>query len=116
MPVPNAPNGLGTVGKKVWKAVLAEYSLRPDELRVLEHACREEDLIERLAKALDSDELVVSGSMGQPVVNGLVDQLSKHRSTAARLYKQLGLSDDSASGSRSTSARAAAKARWGGVA
>jgi hypothetical protein len=56
----------------------------------------------------------VRGSQGQDVINPLISELRQHRSTLAALLRQLKLPDDSASAAeaRSTSARAAANARW----
>ena len=110
-----APVGLGARGASLWGEVTKSYSLRSDELMVLEDACREADLVARLEAELSESELMVVGSMGQPVVNPLVAELRQHRSTFAKLAAQLKLPDEpggSAQGDRSTSARAAAVARW----
>lgn len=109
-----APDGLGARGAGLWSEVTGSYTLRSDELVVLEDACREADLVARLEAELASAELMVVGSMGQPVVNPLVAELRQHRSTFAKLAAQLKLPDEpgAAAGDRSTSARAAAVARW----
>ncbi|MEV0078058.1 hypothetical protein AB0H58_16765 [Nocardia neocaledoniensis] len=97
---------------------MGSFALRADELRVLGDACAEADLIERLQSALDADELMTTGSQGQPVVNPLVSELRQHRATLAGLLRQLKLPDDEQPGevvggdNRSTQARAAAIARW----
>lgn len=109
-----APAGLGAKAKKVWSEITSVYDLRADELRILEDACREIDLIERLESELKGAELVVSGSMGQPVVSPLVQELRQHRGVLARLLTCLKLPDDEpGAGERSSSARTAAMARWG---
>lgn len=109
------PEGLGSKALVVWNEVTGNYDLRIDELRVLEDACREIDLIERLESELRGAELIVVGSMGQPVANPLVQELRQHRGVLARLLGWLKLPDEEepAKGNASASARQAAMARWG---
>ena len=107
-----APEGLQDAGVAFWDEVTATYDLRPDELRVLEAACFEVDLIARLHAAAVGAELVVKGSQGQPVANPLVQELRQHRATLRSLVAQLKLPDEGSSGSRSAQARDAANARW----
>lgn len=112
------PIGLTPKGRKFWHDVTSEHQLRVDELRILEDACREIDLIARLDAELrkKGSTLVVNGSMGQPVANPLVAEVRQHRNTLKGLLASLKLPDDpdEAKGkSRSTSAREAAAARWG---
>ncbi|MFD4457687.1 hypothetical protein [Nocardia sp. NPDC058480] len=115
MAKPTAPQGLNDPGTSLWKDVVGKYGLRADELRVLEAACREVDLIDRIESAMPAEDLIVTGSQGQPVINPLVPELRQHRSTLASLLRQLKLPDEGASSAeaRSTAARAAANARWG---
>ena len=109
------PEGLGSKALVVWSEVAGTYDLRVDELRVLEDACREIDLIERLESELRGAELIVVGSMGQPVANPLVQELRQHRGVLARLLGGLTRPDEEepATGNASASARQAAMARWG---
>jgi hypothetical protein len=69
-----APSGLGKGGRRLWRAIAnpGTYELRPDEVRVLEDACREVDLIDRLEDALAGEPLTVAGSQGQIVVHPLI--------------------------------------------
>lgn len=109
-----APDRLGPKGKSLWE-IATTYELRPDELRVLEDACREADLIERLEIELRNAPLMVSGSMGQQVSSPLVSELRQHRATLNTLLKALKLPDDGAKAGAedvSSKARAAAHARW----
>ena len=112
-----APAGLGPAGRRIWTTVAKTYDLRIDELRVLEDACREADLIDRIqAELSDPDhELVVKGSMGQPVSSPLVQEIRQHRSTLQRLLAGLKLPDEVAADrgqEASAGARKAAMARW----
>lgn len=109
------PEGLGDKALVVWTEIAGNYDLRIDELRVLEDACREIDLIERLEGELLHADLIVTGSMGQPVASPLVQELRQHRGVLARLLGWLKLPDEEApaKGAASASARQAAMARWG---
>jgi len=110
---PAAPRGLDAGGRALWRDITATYDLRADELRVLEAACREADLIAQLQDAMPGEDLIVTGSQGQPVINPLVPELRQHRTTQAALLRQLKLPDESNSAeARSTQAREAANARW----
>jgi hypothetical protein len=85
-------------------------------MRVLEDACREVDLIERLHDGMRDASLVVTGSQGQPVANPIVQELRQHRALVARLLGLLKLPDDQReerdASARSQKARKAAFARW----
>lgn len=109
----NAPARLAAKGQELWDQVAGHYQLRPDELRTLEDACREADLVERLEAELQDAPLMVKGSMGQMVASPLVSELRQHRATLNTLLKSLKLPDEAPNASAtSTSARAAARARW----
>lgn len=110
------PTGLQAKGRKLWDDILADFDLRPEELRILEDACREADLIDRIEKEIQTSPLTAKGSQGQPVAAPLVTEIRQHRTTLARLLGQLKLtSEGSAVAGMTTSekARHAANARWG---
>jgi hypothetical protein len=113
----HAPRGLGTAGKKLWKDVQSTHELRADELRVLEDAGREADIIDMMevARLADNFELFVKGSQGQPTINPVISELRQHRATLASLLRQLKLTETAVEDAeeRSTKARKAANARWG---
>jgi hypothetical protein len=114
---PTMPTGLGTKAQKLWKSLTTEFELRSDELRILEDACREVDLVERLEKEIKKKDfkLVVRGSMGQPVASPLIQEIRQHRAITKSLLAGLKLPDEPdspASQNRSASARKAANARW----
>lgn len=118
---PPTPRNLGEAGAELWRQIATDgnYELRPDELRVLEDACREADLIDAIEAQLSADIaagcFTVKGSMGQPVVNPLISEQRQHRSTLAGLLGKLKLPDEDSdvSAPRSTQARSAAQSRWG---
>ncbi|MDC8980682.1 hypothetical protein PR370_01030 [Mycobacterium marinum] len=108
------PPNLSEKAARFWRDVVANYTLRPDELRILEDACREIDLIELLRKGMAGQPLYMKGSMGQSVINPVVPEIRQHRATFASLVKQLALPEPGAPEEpRSTRARSAANARWG---
>lgn len=110
-----APDGLSAAGKRLWSGIAGSYSLRADELRLLEDAAREADLIETLNSGLAGLPLMMKGSTGQDIVNPIFGELRQHRSALAGLLRSLKLPDENpekAAGDRSSSARAAANARW----
>jgi hypothetical protein len=115
---PTVPAGLGPVGAGIWEDITALGPLPPHKLRILFHACQEEDLIAEMVEARQGQPVEVKGSTGQPVAAPLVSELPKHRALLTTLYGKLGLPDEVAdsrpkSSKRSESARAAARARWG---
>lgn len=111
---PKAPAKLGARARRLWRDVTGIYELRPDELLVLERACRELDIIERIESDLEGKSLTSEGSMGQAVAHPLVGELRQHTNTLRSLLGSLNLPDEDgrAGDSRSSSARAAANARW----
>lgn len=114
MSKPRKPAGLGSKAAKTWDGIASVYDLRPDELRILEDACREIDIVEILEEALKGADLMVRGSMGQQVANPLLAEIRQHRATVERFLKGLKLPDDPGADkpTRSETARAAAQARW----
>lgn len=117
---PRKPKGLGESGQALWDEIINHdppYELRPDELAILRHACREEDLIDRLHEALAEAELTTRGSMGQEVASPFVSEIRQHCATQATLFAKLKLPDTPSGLSRkkahtSEQARMAVRARW----
>jgi hypothetical protein len=65
---------LGEHGGRLRDDVVAAWGLNPAEVLVLEHVCREVDLVERIRVELEGSPLVVKGSMGQPAPSPLVER------------------------------------------
>src|SRR4051794_11391586 len=116
--LPTAPRGLRARGRKLWRDVLTDHELRPDELVVLSGAARTADELDRLEAELASAEVVVAGSTGQERPNGLFREVREHRKTLAGLLKQLGLVESDDDGTSvvplhiSAARRAAVNVRW----
>jgi hypothetical protein len=112
---PAAPPGLGTSGRRLWSDVVGEWDLRPDELVVLERACRVRDRLERLDAALAKVDVLDTGSREQVRVHPALGELRQQETVLAGLLDRLRLTEPSAEGStagRSTAARELALRRW----
>jgi hypothetical protein len=115
MAVRRAPAGLGKSAGKFWADTTKVYDLSAHEALILESACRELDIIDRLEEALNGADLVVRGSMGQDVAHPLLAEVRQHRSSFTALVKALKLpdaEDEAPMSPRSMQAQAAANARW----
>lgn len=113
MAKPTAPSGLSAKARRYWRSIADRYELDAHEGRILEDICREIDVIEQLQATFDADPRITArGSMGQEVINPVLDELRKRRTALATLMKSLKLPDGEAAGSASAQASAAATARW----
>lgn len=92
--VPAAPPGLGQRGAAFWSTIVDEFELSPPELELLTEACRTIDLCERLAEQVDSDGLMVPGSMGQDRLHPAVTELRGARLSLGRLLGQIDMPDE----------------------
>jgi hypothetical protein len=112
--MPKSPSGLKAEGRRLWREITGTYELRADELRLLEDACREIDVIDRVQQALDSPDgdLMVKGSQGQLVASPLLQELRQHRTVLRHLFAALRLPEEGAGEDRSAKARAAVNERW----
>jgi P27 family predicted phage terminase small subunit len=117
------PKNLAPEGRALWRAIasqVAEDGLELDqrELKLLESACREQDMLSRIEAALVDAPLTVKGAQSQMVAHPLIGEARRSRAQIASLLKAIGLDDPSLAassgrGSRttSTSARRAALTR-----
>lgn len=122
---PRPPSTLGRAGAALWRRLTAP--LAPDEalvfsaseLVVLESACKTADVVAQLERVLRRDGPIVTGSQGQPRVNGVLAELRQQRAALTKLVRQLpepsepeaggGGRDETATQRR---ARRAAEVRW----
>lgn len=113
---PAAPAGLKAAGKKLWKEILADvpagYELDARELHSLARACRCDDELLLLDRAVDRDGPVVVGSRGQPVVHPAISEARQLRLAQLRLLQTLTLDVPSEEAPGVRQARRAATARW----
>lgn len=117
MTTPRKPAGLGAAGARFWRQVASEYDLRPDEVILLETACRTIDTIAQLDGAMTDEPLTVRGSAGQLREHPLLSEARQQRLALSRLLRQLALPEPEEVAQlrdaiRSRRARTAARARW----
>ena len=93
--VPRAPNGLGRRGKSLWAELHTEFDFtgEPHRRVLVEDACREADLVDRLQRAVTKNDLRVRGWQGQPVTAPEVAELRLHRKAMADILRALALPD-----------------------
>lgn len=108
-----APAHLKAAGKSLWESIAGPYDLRPDELTILDSACRTADRLTILDAAwVESGmPMLTKGSMGQEVIHPLVGELRTHESALASLLARLKLPDEPG-GERANQHRDAANSRW----
>lgn len=87
---PTAPEGLGERGLRLWTDTLADLEMDPDELLLLEEACRLADELDEMGALLADSTMLSTGSRGQPVANPLIREIRGHRLALSRVLRQLG--------------------------
>ncbi|PXA71866.1 terminase [Cryobacterium arcticum] len=113
------PRSLKNRGRQLWISIHAEFEPHEHETALILEVCRTLDTIDALAKSIETDGVMITGSQGQLVLNTAVAELRQQQAAYARLLPLLNL-DSSASvvGILSpTQARAshAATAKWAPV-
>jgi hypothetical protein len=120
---PKPPTGLGKAGAKLWREIVREAAgdnlvLEARERFWLESACKLVDRAAVIEAELATAPLMVKGSMGQQVPNGLLAELRQHHHLAAQMLARLKTDVAESSGIAVGGAnrhRAAALARWTGA-
>ncbi len=87
------PAGLATRGAGFWAATVKQYELSDGELTLLAEACRTLDNLDALDASIRENGAIVTGSMGQPVVNGALTEARGQRALLHRLLAALALPD-----------------------
>ena len=88
MTIPRAPEGAGTAGKRLWKAVLSDFELAEHELVLLRQAVRVADLADQLQAVIEAEGPVLRVD-GQPRTHPAVIELRQQRIVLARLVVAL---------------------------
>jgi hypothetical protein len=86
--VPRAPEGAGTAGKRLWRAVLGDYELQEHELALLRQAVRVADLCDQLQSVIEAEGPLLRVD-GQPRTHPAVVELRQQRIVLARLVVAL---------------------------
>lgn len=106
------PKGLAAGGRRCWKQVVSAYNLRPDELILLESACKTIDRVAELDAAMEGEPLVTKGSMGQVREHPLLAEARMQRALLRQTFAQLKLPDLDEGAVEPNQHRAAAQSRW----
>lgn len=93
MGAPSTPRDLGKRGRKLFRDVVREYDLDPQNVACLHEAARCLDEIELLRAAVDRDGATTTGSTGQIVEHPALAGLRAHRGVFDRLLGRLALPD-----------------------
>jgi hypothetical protein len=115
---PKRPQRLKRRGKQLWDQLIQELDWEdcPEQLVLLEDACRTADLIDKLQVVVDAaTDLRVTGSKDQPVTLPEIPELRQQRAVLASLLRALQLpaaEDDTASGSVRAFSKLGNAARW----
>lgn len=89
--VPTPPAGLGTSGKRLWRAVLGPYALDEHELLLLRQACRVVDTLDRLAEEGARHPITVTNIKGDEVPHPTLGESRQQAIVLARLLTTLRL-------------------------
>ena len=92
---PRPPKRLGPAGRRFWRDITAGFQLAgPHEEALLEMACRELDIIDRLDDELAGAELVINTPAHGEVANRLLGEVQQHRGAFRLLVRDLKLPAD----------------------
>jgi phage terminase small subunit len=86
----NTPKGLAAPGRRLWRAVVAEYELAEHEAAQLEEACRVRDRIAELRDLVARDGLMIDSSQGRRLHPAIAEE-RQQRLALARLLATLGV-------------------------
>ena len=110
MSKPKKPADLGKAGAALWESISGAYEMRPDELTMLELACRGRDRV--VAMEAERDGAVTAyGSTGQLVAHPLIAEIRQTEAQVSSLLAKLKLPDP-VTGEKPNQQREAAQSRW----
>ena len=90
--IPAAPAGTGPSGRKLWRGVLADWTLEVHEMTLLTEAVRTVDTLDKLAAIVADEGPVIDGKAGQRAHPALVEA-RQLKIALARLLAALRLPD-----------------------
>lgn len=89
MTAPKPPTGLGPEGRKLWKAVLADFDLAQHELTLLREVARTADACSDLEAIVARDGRMVEDHLGNTRAHPAAVELRQQRILFARLLSCL---------------------------
>lgn len=107
----------GEAAEAFWRRVVVRWELRTDELRILQDACVQLALVDRLQYEADRSDVLIEGSRGQLRPNPIFDAVRQHRLALTNILKSLNIpeSDEEEAARaerRHNKAVKAARTRW----
>lgn len=94
MSAPPAPKGLGTAGRRLWRAVVDDFDLTEQELALLRQAARTADACDRLQAVVDDEGPMVPAKDDGTRAHPALVELRQQRITLARLLVAMRIPDD----------------------
>jgi hypothetical protein len=85
MSIPKPPEGLRAGGRKLWRAVLADFELAEHEQLMLREACFTADLCEALQALIAAQGPTVTNHLGGVKMHPALAELRQQRLALARL-------------------------------
>lgn len=110
MSKPKKPSDLDDAGTDLWNSIAGDYVLRPDEVTMLELACRARDRIAAMEEERDG-AVTATGSTGQLVAHPLIAEIRQTEAQITSLLAKLKLPDP-VTGEKPNQQREAAQSRW----
>lgn len=110
--VPRPPAGLGSPGRKLWRAVQREYELEQHEEQLLLEMARTSDALDRLSAAVAGDGELVEDRFGQQRPHPALVELRQQRIAYARLSAALRLPAGEDEGERRPQRRAGVRGTY----
>ncbi len=90
---PKAPPSVGAAGRRLWRAVTAEFELSDTELAVLELGCQAADDAAAARAVLAESGVVAEGRYGQPIMHPAVGVARAAEASVSRLLASLNAVD-----------------------
>jgi hypothetical protein len=87
--IPKAPSGVGPAGRRLWRAVLADFELAEHEMTLLRQAVHVADACDELQKVVDEEGPLTPTRLGDVKTNPALVELRQQRIVLARLIVAL---------------------------
>lgn len=87
--LPSPPPRTGVAGRRLWRAVLADFELAEHEMTLLRQACRVADICDALQAVVDTEGPVSTTRLGEQRAHPAVVELRQQRIVLARMVVAL---------------------------
>jgi len=88
---PTPPTKLGEAGRSLWHKIVSEYVLEPDNLILLDQACRTADRVAEAESCVTRDGMTVADRWGQLKPHPGCELELKYRRLLKGLLRDMGL-------------------------